>query len=360
MTWWTSSECGDNEEAKKEILALFPDTEPFATPKPERLLRRVIEVSSQPGDIVLDSFAGSGTTGAVAHKLGRRWIMVELGDHCDTHIVPRLKKVIEGDDAGGITGAVGWEGGGGFRYYRLAPSLIEIDRFSQPVISPKYDANMLSAAMCKHMGFTYAPSQDPREYWRHGHSSERDFIFVTTASLTYEALKTLSEAVGVDCTLLICCKAFRAKADAFSNLTIKKIPQSVLNNCEWGRDDYSFRIAQLPETDRDDEPSAGGTNGGNEHAARPRGRRNGRAEPHVSATAKAASTANGGNRPRKVVTVGPPVVPAPAAKPPSASTPPSKSPAAKANGRAKASNGKGATLGRSRDGGRDARQGRLL
>jgi adenine-specific DNA-methyltransferase len=91
--------------------------------KPEALIKRVVGMATQPGDWVLDSFAGSGTTGAVAHKMGRRWIMVELGEHCYTHILPRLQKVIDGTDQGGISKAVGWKGGGGFRYFRLAPSL---------------------------------------------------------------------------------------------------------------------------------------------------------------------------------------------------------------------------------------------
>ncbi len=91
--------------------------------KPEALIKRIIGMSTQPGDWVLDSFAGSGTTGAVAHKMGRRWIMVEVGEHCHTHIIPRLKKVIDGADQGGVTEAVGWQGGGGFRYFHLAPSL---------------------------------------------------------------------------------------------------------------------------------------------------------------------------------------------------------------------------------------------
>lgn len=178
--------------------------------------------------------------------------MVELGEHCDTHIVPRMRKVIDGADPGGITEAVGWKGSGGFRYYHLAPSLIETDRWGNRIISMKYNPEMLAEAMCKHLGFTYAPSSDPREYWKHGHSSERDFMYVTTASLTAAALRGISEDVGSDRTLLICCKAFDAKADAFDNLTIKKIPQAVLANCEWGRDDYSLRISQLPQ--RADEP----------------------------------------------------------------------------------------------------------
>ncbi|RWI04962.1 MAG: site-specific DNA-methyltransferase [Mesorhizobium sp.] len=247
-TWWTHQEVGHNSEAKKELRAILPDVDDlFATPKPERLLNRVVSIATNPGDLVLDSFAGSGTTGAVAHKMGRRWIMVELGDHAVTHIVPRLKKVVDGDDPGGVTESTGWEGGGGFRFYRLAPSLLEKDRFGNWVIAKEYNSAMLAEALCKHLGFTYAPSQDPAEYWRHGHSTETDFIYVTTQSLTYDALKKLAEEVGPKRTLLVCCKAFNAKEDSFPNLTVKKIPHSILAKCEWGRDDYSLRIANLPE-----------------------------------------------------------------------------------------------------------------
>src|SRR5690606_2010270 len=128
-TWWPHTEVGHTQEAKREIQALFPGNLPFDTPKPERLVERVIQVSTNPGDVVLDSFAGSGTTGAVAHKMKRRWVMVELGKHCETVILPRLRKVIDGTDQGGISESVEWQGGGGFRYYKLAPSLIEYDRF---------------------------------------------------------------------------------------------------------------------------------------------------------------------------------------------------------------------------------------
>ena len=198
-----------------------------------------------PNDLVLDSFAGSGTTGAVAHKMGRRWIMVELGEHCHTHIIPRLRKVIDGEDAGGITKPVNWKGGGGFRYYRLAPSLLEMDSFGNPVISKEFNANMLAEAMCKLMGFTYAPSEE--FYWQHGHSTETDFIYVTTQTLTRDHLAALSEEVGKKRSLLVCCSAFRGKADAFHNLTLKKIPSAVLHKCEWGHDDYSLNVANLPK-----------------------------------------------------------------------------------------------------------------
>ena len=145
-TWWTYKEVGGNQDAKREVLALFGDSG-FITPKPEALLQRVLTIATKPGDLVLDSFGGSGTTGAVAHKMGRRWIMVELGEHCHTHIIPRLKKVVDGEDPGGVTEATGWNGGGGFRYYRLAPSLLQRDRFDQWVVNKEYNAEMLAAAV---------------------------------------------------------------------------------------------------------------------------------------------------------------------------------------------------------------------
>jgi adenine-specific DNA-methyltransferase len=253
-TWWTNEEVGHNQEAKKESIELFGASNTFDTPKPERLLERIMVIATSPGDWVLDSFAGSGTTGAVAHKMRRRWIMVEVGEHCQTHIIPRLQKVIDRTDRGGITEAVRWKGGGGFRYYHLAPSMLEKDRFGNWVISRQYNAAMLAEAMCKFEGFTYAPSDT--EYWMHGHSTERDFICVTTQTLTREQLQKLSDEVGENRSLLVCCSAFRVKdTSQFPNLTIKKIPKMVLNRCEWGRDDYSQEIRNLPQATAEPEPA---------------------------------------------------------------------------------------------------------
>jgi adenine-specific DNA-methyltransferase len=242
-TLWLRDDVGDNQDAKREARALNP-TNTFATPKPERLLQRILEIATTDGDLVLDSFAGSGTTGAVAHKMGRRWIMIELGEHAHTHVIPRLKKVIDGEDPGGITESVNWKGGGGFRYFRLAPSLLEKDRWGNWVISKQYNAAMLAEAMCKHEGFTYAPSADV--YWQQGRSSERDYIYVTTQTVTAEQLSVLSEEVGADRTLLVCCSAWRGAGDRWRNLTLKKIPAAVRDRCEFGRDDYSLRVAALP------------------------------------------------------------------------------------------------------------------
>lgn len=249
-TWWTHEEAGSNKEASIDLKKMFGDREDvFQNPKPEKLLHRVLTLASAPGDLVLDSFAGSGTTGAVAHKMGRRWIMVELGEHCHTHIIPRLKKVIDGEDKGGITEAVGWQGGGGFRYYKLAPSLIVNDRWGNPVVNPEYNAAMLAEALTKLEGFTYAPSET--HWWQHGHSSERDFIYVTTQNLSAEQLQALSDEVGPEQSLLVCCAAFHGitaakAAERWPNLTLKKIPKMVLARCEWGHDDYSLNVANLP------------------------------------------------------------------------------------------------------------------
>lgn len=245
-TIWQHTEVGNTQEAKKEVMAvLSADAGVFATPKPERLLKRILDIATNPNDLVLDSFAGSGTTGAVAQKMGRRWIMVELGEHCHSHIIPRLKKVIDGNDPGGITKDVGWKGGGGFRYYRLAPSLLRQDKWGNWVISKEYNAAMLAEAVCKLEGFAYGPSDSVS--WQHGQSTERDFIYVTTAHLSNEQLQQLDDEVGSQRTLLVLCTAFRGKPDRYPNLTVKKIPKQVLSRCEWGHDDYSLRVENLPK-----------------------------------------------------------------------------------------------------------------
>ena len=213
--------------------------------KPEALIKKILDLSTDSGDLVLDSFLGSGTTAAVAHKMGRRWIGIELGEHCHTHCIPRLQKVIDGEDAGGITEAVGWKGGGGFRYYKLAPSLLTQDKWGQWVISKDYNAPMLAEAVCKHENFTYAPSDSI--YWQQGHSTERDFIYVTTATLSRDQLQELSDEVGPERSLLVVCSAFRGPKEGFFNLTVKKIPGAVLTRCEWGHDDYSLKVENLPK-----------------------------------------------------------------------------------------------------------------
>ena len=246
--WADINMTGHNRQAKYELIKLFPGirtSDLFKTPKPERLLQHIFHIATDPGDLVLDSFAGSGTTGAVAHKMDRRWIMIELGEHCHTHIIPRLQKVIDGEDLGGITKGLKWQGGGGFRYYTLAPSLLEKDKWGNWVINRDYNAAMLAEALCKLEGFQYAPSDSI--YWQHGYSTERDFIYVTTQKMSAAQLQQLSDEVGSERSLIVLCPAFRGQADKYPNLTLKKIPRQVLNRCEWGRDDYSLKIENLPQ-----------------------------------------------------------------------------------------------------------------
>jgi adenine-specific DNA-methyltransferase len=170
--------------------------------------------------------------------------MIELGPHCDTHIVPRLKDVINGVDVSGVTKAMEWKGGGGFRYFSLAPSLLEKDRWGNWVVNKEYNAEMLTAAICKLEGFTYSPSET--HYWQQGHSTETDFIYVTTQTLNANQLQALSDDVSDGQSLLVCCSAFKSDANRYPNLTLKKIPKMVLTKCEWGHDDYSLNVENLP------------------------------------------------------------------------------------------------------------------
>lgn len=216
--------------------------------KPEALLFRIISLFTRPGDVVLDSFLGSGTTAAVAHKMNRRWIGVEAGDHAYTHCSPRLKNVISGSDKSGMTAPLNWQGGGGFRFYELAPSLLNRDRYGNLVINKEYNADMLAAAMAKHQGFTYSPDKDV--FWKQGYSSEHDFIFTTTRLITAEILESIHSQMGGDESLLVCCTKFQPECrDRYSNITVRKTPRILLDTCEFGRDDYSLNI--LPDQDPD-------------------------------------------------------------------------------------------------------------
>ena len=251
MTLWTYQEVGHNQDAKKEIKAFGFETV-FDTPKPEKLIERIVTIASNPGDLVLDSFLGSGTTAAVAQKMGRRYIGIELGEHAYTHCVPRLKMVTDGTDQGGISKAQNWKGGSGFKFYELAPSLLKKDKFGNLVINKEYNADMLAAAMAKQEGYTYQPSQET--YWKQGFGSETDYIYTTTQFLTVESLAAIHETMAEDESLLICCTSFQRECkSAFSNISIKKIPQMLLGRCEFGKDDYSLNIIEVPEVECEEE-----------------------------------------------------------------------------------------------------------
>lgn len=250
-TFWPYQEVGHNQDAKKEIKALGFDSI-FDTPKPEKLIERVITIASNEGDLVLDSFLGSGTTSAVAHKMNRRWIGIELGNHAYTHCAFRMNKVIDGKDPGGITESRGWKGGGGYKFYELAPSLLKKDSHGHLVINKEYNADMLAAAMAKMEGFTYEPSADT--FWKQGHSSESDYIFTTTQFVTVESLDAILETMADGESLLVCCKAFQPECKNFSSrITVKKIPTVLLGRCEFDHDDYSLNVFELPEVEAEAE-----------------------------------------------------------------------------------------------------------
>ncbi len=247
---WLYDDVGHTQEAMLEQKAM--SSTPFGTPKPERLLRRIVHLSSDRNELVLDSFLGSGTTAAVAHKMGRRYIGIELGDHARTHCQPRLKKVVDGSDQGGISKAVGWQGGGGFRFYTLAPSLLNRDKYGNWIISKEYNPDMLAAAMAKQEGFRYQP--DEAIYWKQARSSEKDFLFTTTAFLTAEMLDGIHSEMQPEESLLIACKAFQQECrNRHANISIKKIPHMLLGRCEFGREDYSLNIVQVPVEESPDE-----------------------------------------------------------------------------------------------------------
>ncbi|TVL94910.1 MAG: site-specific DNA-methyltransferase, partial [Candidatus Kuenenia stuttgartiensis] len=245
QTWWAYDFGGSTRNASAEMKGLFEGRKSFDTPKPEKLIQRIFEIATNPSDWVLDSFLGSGTTAAVAHKMWRRWIGIELGEHCHTHCLPRLRKVVDGTDQGGISKAVNWQGGGGFKYYYLAPSLLKKDKHGNWIIDERYNADMLAAAMTKHEGFRYCP--DEHIYWKQGRSTEKDYIFITTQFVTVQSLDKIHEEMKQDESLLICCKSFQeACENRYANITIKKIPKMLLGRCEFGKEDYSLNIVNLP------------------------------------------------------------------------------------------------------------------
>lgn len=248
-TLWTDLEVtGHTRKAKYELKNLFPEvpvTSLFSTPKPEMLIQYVLKLASNEGDIVLDSFLGSGTTAAVAHKMNRKWIGIELGDHAYTHCKVRLDKVIDGEQ-GGISKAVNWQGGGGYKFYELAPSLIEMDKHGMPVFSKQYNPAMLAAAVAKINGYVYAPDKDV--FWKQGYSHDNSFIYVTTQYFTGEMLDSIASDLGPMENLLICASAFDIGLDRrYDNITVRKIPQTILDKCEYGiTDEYNLNIVNPP------------------------------------------------------------------------------------------------------------------
>lgn len=218
--------------------------------KPEILIKTLLSHFTKEGDLVLDSFLGSGTTAAVAHKMGRKYIGIELGEHCYSLCKPRLDRVIDGEQTG-ISNDVNWHGGGGYKFYELAPTLIVKDEHGNDVFSDKYNAQMLVAAVAKVNGYFYAPDVDV--FWKQGYSQDNSFIYVTTQYLTAAMLDSLAKEVDAFESLLICAPAFDIGLNKrYDNITVKKIPQSVLDKCEYGVENYNLNIVEVPECDEEE------------------------------------------------------------------------------------------------------------
>lgn len=212
--------------------------------KPEQLIQRILEMATEPGDMVLDSFLGSGTTAAVAHKMGRKYIGIEMGDHCYSKCKPRLDLVCNGDPTG-ISADVKWQGGGAYKFYELAPTLIEKDDFDEYVINPDYDANMLAAAVALNEGFDYKP--DEEIFWKQAKGSEDSYLYTTTKHITVKYLDSIANMMGDKEFLIIACKSFDANLNtAYKNISLKKIPQLLLEKCEFGKDNYNLNIINPP------------------------------------------------------------------------------------------------------------------
>jgi len=221
--------------------------------KPERIVSRVFEICTNKGDLVLDSFLGSGTTSAVAHKMERKYIGIEMGEHAYSLAQKRMTMVVDGSDQNGITKAVEWKGGGGFKFYELAPSFVVIDEFGNPVIDSYYNDTKLIRAMCKLTNYTFSPSG--AEYWKHGKGQGNNSIYVTTQMLSVAMVQQIVSHLGANETLLICPKKFEPgceKVDA--RITIKKIPQSILKACQFGKKEYLLPIKEraMEEVDEDE------------------------------------------------------------------------------------------------------------
>lgn len=246
-TYWDF--VGETKNLTKEGNVEFPNGK-----KAEKLIERVLKLCTKENDLVLDSFLGSGTTAAVAHKMGRKWIGIEMGEHAYTHCKVRFDKVISGEDKGGITKSVNWQGGGGYRFYELAPTLINQDAFGEYIINKEYNADMLAAAVALHEGFSYNPSLET--FWKQSTGSENSYLFVTTKHITAAYLQAIKDTMQDNEYLIIACKSYDEKAaNAFSNIVIKKIPQMLLNRCEFNKDNYNLNIVHPPVYDEveDDE-----------------------------------------------------------------------------------------------------------
>jgi len=251
-TLWSFQFAGSNRNAKAEINELFKAKKKFDTPKPERLIKCILDISSNEGDWVLDSFLGSGTTCAVAHKMNRKWIGIEMGNHCYELCKVRLDKVVDGNDSGGITKDVNWQGGGGYKFYELAPTLINTDMFGEPIINNEYNAEMLASAVALHEGFKYNPSKE--KFWKQSEGNEKSYLYVTTKFINKEEIENIRIDMEDDEFLVIACTAYDKVIEGlYRNIKIKKIPEMLLSKCEFGKDNYNLNIINPPECEEEED-----------------------------------------------------------------------------------------------------------
>jgi adenine-specific DNA-methyltransferase len=227
QTLWLADEVDTTRRAKTHIKELFPSQVPFNTPKPERLMARIVHIGSNPGDVVLDCFLGSGTTPAVAHKMGRRWVGIERSSETlEAFTLPRLVRVVDGSDPGGVTGEVGWEGGGGFRVMDVAPSMFEATEGS--VFIADWASNgKLAEATAAQLGFEF--ELDPPFTGRKGRSR----LAVIDGLVNADVAKVLVSALPEDERLTLCGTAIDPDAraalrEARPGSTVRKIPASIL------------------------------------------------------------------------------------------------------------------------------------
>jgi adenine-specific DNA-methyltransferase len=258
-TIWFGEDVGTTREANKHIKDIFIE-DVFGTPKPERLIERVLTLATKEGDLVLDSFLGSGTTAAVAHKMGRKWIGIELGEHAYTHCLPRLRKVVEGSDQGGISKAVDWKGGGGFKVYKLAESLLERDEKGMLHINPDFTNEMVAEAVAKIEGYTYNPT--PALYWQQGEGLDKSYLYVTKIFISRAWLDQLAEQVPEDVSLMVCCPAYTEGCDrAYKHIKLKKIPQAFQDAYDFDKGDYSLQVENVMPMEEEEVENGENTEG---------------------------------------------------------------------------------------------------
>ena len=213
--------------------------------KPEALISRILEMITNENDLVLDSFLGSGTTAAVAHKMNRKYIGIEMGEHAYTHCKVRLDKVISGEDKGGITKNVNWQGGGAYRFYELAPTLINEDKFGEMVINKEYSPEMLANAVALHEGYNFNPNKEI--FWKQSKSTENSYLFVTTKYVDINFLNSIKNDMEDEEYLVIACKNYdKVLEKKYSNIEIKKIPEMLLEKCEFNVENYNLNIINTP------------------------------------------------------------------------------------------------------------------